>query len=200
MYFLDRSKLPKGRRKLMLISLLGIVLVVGLAVFWYIRRDTTTDPAPTASTSTKGEVASTPPPGAPVPAEGNQPTPAPTPQATDKGSSATTPAPAPSTKLLPPSGTFVSNHEPNLSGSPTPNQLQSTCSTTPGVTCQIFFTKDGVTKSLPAQKTDSGGATYWTWKLQTIGLTEGSWKVTAKSTNGDQTVTSDDAVPLEVRQ
>lgn len=98
-----------------------------------------------------------------------------------------------------PTGTFVSNHHPNLSGRPAPNEIQSTCETSAGVQCQIIFTKDGVTKSLPAQTTDRGGAAYWTWKLQDIGLTEGSWKVTAKATNGSQSATADDAINLEVK-
>lgn len=104
------------------------------------------------------------------------------------------------TPLKTPTGTFVSNHHPNLSGSPAPNQIQSVCVTTSGAQCQILFTKDGVTKSLPAQTTDRGGAAYWTWKLQDIGLTVGSWKVQAKATLGSQTQTADDAAALEVSQ
>jgi cytoskeletal protein RodZ len=100
--------------------------------------------------------------------------------------------------LKQPEGTFVSNHHPNLSGSPAPNTMQSTCETTSGATCQILFTKDGITKSLPAQATDQGGAAYWTWKLQDIGLTQGTWKVQAKAVLGNQTKTADDATNLEV--
>jgi hypothetical protein len=83
--------------------------------------------------------------------------------------------------LVEPSGVFVSNHHPNLSGHPAPNTLQSVCVTTPGATCTIVFTKDGVTKQLPNQIADPGGATYWTWKLQDLGLTTGSWHITAKA-------------------
>jgi hypothetical protein len=111
----------------------------------------------------------------------------------DGGASATT--------LLVPSGDFVSNHHPNLGGSPAPNQITSVCNTTPGASCQIIFTKDGVTKSLPAQTTDKGGATYWNnWKLQDIGLTTGSWHIQAKATLANQTKTADDAMNLEVGQ
>lgn len=105
-----------------------------------------------------------------------------------------------SAPLKTPTGTFVSNHHPNLSGSPAPNQIQSVCATTSGAQCQILFTKDGVTKSLPTQTTDRGGAAYWTWKLQDVGLTAGSWKVQAKATLGSQTQTADDAATLEVSQ
>ncbi len=100
--------------------------------------------------------------------------------------------------LLEPSGNFVSNHHPNISGQPAPNQIQSGCVTTPGADCQITFTSSGGTKTLPLQKTDKGGATYWTWNLQDIGLTEGTWKVQAKATLGSQVKTSDDAIDLVV--
>jgi hypothetical protein len=103
-------------------------------------------------------------------------------------------------ELKDPSGNFVSNHHPNLSGSPAPNEIQSVCVTTSGAYCEIVFTKDGVTKSLPKQLTDRGGASYWTWKLQDIGLTKGSWKIQAKATLGSQTKTADDAATLEVNE
>jgi hypothetical protein len=102
--------------------------------------------------------------------------------------------------LLVPTGTFVSNHHPNLSGQPAPNQIQSVCVTTSGATCTIVFTKNGVTKQLPNQVTDRGGAAYWTWKLQDIDLTPGTWQVTAKATFGSRTETASDATALEVAQ
>jgi len=102
------------------------------------------------------------------------------------------------TTLIAPSGNFVSNHEPNLSGSPAPNELASVCNTTSGATCQIAFTKDGVTKALPEQVTDRGGSTYWTWKLQDIGLTAGTWSITAKATLNNQMKTTNDALNLAV--
>lgn len=97
-----------------------------------------------------------------------------------------------------PSGNFVSNHRPNLSGSPAPNQMSSTCNTTPGATCQISFSKDGVTKSLPAQTTDKGGSTYWSWKLQDLGLTAGTWKIEAKAMLNNQVRTAIDALTLDI--
>lgn len=105
----------------------------------------------------------------------------------------------PDTKLKEPSGPFVSNHNPNLDGNPRPAALNSVCNTTSGASCQIIFTKGSVTKSLPAQTTDKGGATYWNgWKPQDIGLTEGEWKITAKATLGSQATTADDAIPFKV--
>ncbi len=100
--------------------------------------------------------------------------------------------------LVTPTGTFVSNHSPNLSGHPSPNQIQSTCTTTSGATCTIVFTNGSVTKQLPVQNTDLQGAAYWTWKLQDIGLTAGTWHIQAKAVLGDQTKTADDALSLEI--
>ena len=100
--------------------------------------------------------------------------------------------------LVDPSGNFVSNHRPNLSGTPAPNYMQSICNTTPGAQCQIIFTKDGVAKSLTPQTADRAGAVYWSWKLQDIGLTEGVWQIQAKATLGSQSKLASDAINLEV--
>lgn len=103
-----------------------------------------------------------------------------------------------STALLAPYGNFVSDHNPNLSGTPHPNLMNSTCSTVPGATCQITFTKDGITKSLAIETTDAGGSAYWSWKLQDIGLTSGSWQVQAIARLGNQTKTTTDALLLKI--
>ncbi|HSX07914.1 MAG TPA: hypothetical protein VLG11_03380 [Candidatus Saccharimonadales bacterium] len=114
----------------------------------------------------------------------------------NKGSvSSGSPGAAPET----PSGNFVSNHHPNLSGSPAPSLEQSVCSTTTGATCQITFTKDGVTKSLDSTSTDRGGAAYWTWDVKSLGLAAGSWKVTAIATLNGQTATASDTQTLDVQ-
>lgn len=97
-----------------------------------------------------------------------------------------------------PSGNFVSNHYPNLSGSPAPNQMQSTCNTTPNAKCQIIFTNGSITKSLPAQTADKEGAVYWSWKLQDIGLTAGTWHIQAVASLDGQTQTVNDALNLGV--
>lgn len=100
--------------------------------------------------------------------------------------------------LITPSGDFVSNHHPNLSGSPAPNTMSSVCNTTPGASCQITFTKDGVVKSLPLQTADSNGSVYWSWKLQDIGITAGTWKIQAVVSLSGQTKTASDALDLTV--
>jgi hypothetical protein len=102
--------------------------------------------------------------------------------------------------LLTPSGDFVSNHHPNLSGSPAPNTMTSVCNTTPGASCKIIFTKGGATKSLPDQTADPNGFTNWDWKLQDIGLTEGTWKVQAIASLNGQTKSAADAMDLVVAQ
>lgn len=114
--------------------------------------------------------------------------------------------PAPTTTTLSPditpsipTGTFVSNHRPNLSGQPAPNVESSTCTTTPGATCKISFTKDSITKSLPIKTTDSNGNIVWDWTLQDIGLTAGEWEIEAVAINGDQTTTASDSILLNIQ-
>lgn len=103
-------------------------------------------------------------------------------------------------KLLEPNGNFVSNHTPNLDGDPAPNLIKSTCVTTPGAICTITFTKNGETRSLPNQKTDGEGATYWDWKLQDLGLSTGEWKIEAKAVYNGETKTAVDSLSLRVEK
>jgi hypothetical protein len=102
------------------------------------------------------------------------------------------------TSLITPSGDFVSDHHPNLSGTPDPNLEESVCNTTPSATCQISFTMNGTTKSLEAGSADSGGAVYWSWHLQDLSLTAGSWTVTATATLNGQSSTATDPQQLVV--
>jgi hypothetical protein len=102
--------------------------------------------------------------------------------------------------LTAPTGVFVSDHHPNLSGSPAPNTMTSDCTTTPKATCQISFTMNGVTKSLPAQTTDAQGATYWNWTLQKIGLSSGTWTIQATATLNGSSQSATDARDLVVAQ
>jgi hypothetical protein len=99
-----------------------------------------------------------------------------------------------------PLGNFVSNHHPNMSGSPSPNREVSTCTTTPGATCLIQFTENNNIKSLNQQTTDANGNTSWAWTLQDAGLTVGKWKITAIANNGDKTSVSSDAMYLEISE
>lgn len=120
---------------------------------------------------------------------------------TSRGSDQT-PGSTPASNVVPrtPVGTFVSNHRPNLSGNPAPNTESSTCSTTPGVSCKITFTMGSTVKSLPLQQTDGDGNTHWDWKIQDIGLTAGTWKISAVAVNGSNTASANDATEMVVGQ
>jgi len=184
------SKSYRPARRFPLVVIIGgialILLAGGGAFYWNSVRHRS--PAPTANSETKGEPQGGDTTGSTSSSSDDNPT-----SSDDKNTGGST------ATLIAPSGNFVSNHHPNLSGSPAPNQIQSVCNTTPGAQCEITFTNGTDTKSLPAQTTDKGGATYWTWKVQDIGLTAGSWKVQATSKLGSDTKTADDAILLEVR-
>jgi hypothetical protein len=104
--------------------------------------------------------------------------------------------------LQTPTGDFVSDHHPNLSGSPAPNTMASTCTTTPGASCIIQFTNTstGTVKSLNTQITDAGGSAYWNYTLQGEGLTAGTWKVAATASLNGNTLSAQDAMDLTVSQ
>lgn len=197
-----------ARKTVWLLILAIIVVIAGVVAgleltnttFWFhARPETTATTKTTAGPITKGDKA---PAGAVTKPEtiapnnsapGNQNPPA----SDDKNNNPS--ADQTDKFLLAPNGPFVSNHKPNLSGQPLPNTENSACSTTSGATCQIIFTKGDITKKLPAQMTDAGGSTYWNgWTLQSVGLTEGSWKITAVAKLGSQTKTASDAMTLDV--
>lgn len=94
-----------------------------------------------------------------------------------------------------PYGSFVSNH-----GQKTPADAEeSVCITTPGATCYIQFTKDGVTKKLAIKTADSNGSAIWDWSISEAGFTTGSWQVSAVASLNNKTVTTIDKVLLEVK-
>lgn len=103
------------------------------------------------------------------------------------------------TNLAAPSGTFANIYK-DVSLS---ENMQSTCNTTPGATCQIIFTRGSLTKSLPLKSVDNGGAAYWSWKPNdsNVGLSVGTWHITARATLGSQTQTTDNgSLELEITQ
>lgn len=111
----------------------------------------------------------------------------------DKTPDQTTPSNA---TLDTPTGNFVNTHKMAVNSAE--NTQQSVCVTTSGATCEIYFTKGSVTKSLGVQTTDRGGAAYWTWSPESAGLSVGTWKITAKAVLGNQTKTANDTINLEV--
>lgn len=90
---------------------------------------------------------------------------------------------------------LVSNHRPSSSS---PGE-QSVCSTTPGASCYIAFTKAGETKKLDAETTDVNGFAYWTWDINSAGLTEGSWTITVTASLNGQTKSAQDPIDLVVQ-
>jgi hypothetical protein len=102
--------------------------------------------------------------------------------------------------LVPPSGSFVSNHKPNLGNSPAPNTEESTCNVPQGATCNITFNLNGTSLSLGKQTAGASGVVAWQWSLQGLGLTVGDWKVAALATLGSQTATTSDPLTLEVAE
>jgi len=97
--------------------------------------------------------------------------------------------------LVEPTGNFVSNHRPSAAANQT---LASSCTTTPGASCQIVFTNGGTTISLPAQTTDVGGSTFWNWKLSDYGIGQGTWAIRATATLNGQSVSAVDATNMVV--
>jgi len=177
--------------KPLLLAGLMVVLLIGLAV-WALRYRHTTQP-----------IATTPNSGPTVPAGRSQNADKQTPSSggysSPSSSSGDKTGGTSTATLLTPSGAFVSNHHPNLSGSPAPSAEQSVCNTTPGAICYIEFTQGSTTKRLPAQTADANGAVYWTWDVKTNGFSVGSWQVTAVASLNGQTKTANDSLNLEVR-
>ena len=99
-----------------------------------------------------------------------------------------------------PSGTFVSNHRPNISGKPYPSSINSTCTTSPGASCEIMFTNGQLKKTLQKQKVNNNGSTYWEWDINNLGLTAGVWKIKAVASNGSLTSETEDPTDLVISE
>lgn len=188
---INNKKSPK--KLLIILSLIVVIILLGYAV---IAHKNSYWPYTAASSNSSDSTPKSPK------QEGSEATgPTADKKNTKKGTTDTpvTNPPAGSVTPSKPNGTFVSNHMPNLSGSPAPNTENSTCTTTPGVDCVITFENGSITKSLPAQVTDANGNTMWNWSLSSIGLTDGEWTVTAEAVNGSQTASSTDPMKLVVK-
>lgn len=180
-----------GNKRLYVALLIVLILVIGGIGLWQHHRHATTaskTPAPQPVTAKDGSKPTN---------QKSSSTATNTSDSQSRESSATAAASQPATPPTHPSGSFVSNHKPGQNGSP--QEEGSVCNTSPGVTCTISFTKDGVTKSLPVKTTDSAGAAYWnSWTPASIGLTAGNWTVTATAGSGQQAVSTQDPVVLEI--
>lgn len=127
---------------------------------------------------------------------GNQVIATPTPNvpgATDKTNSAT--------DLLTPSGNFVNKYKSTM------NQiLESSCNSTSGATCEISFSMGNVTKTLTAKTVAFSGKeaqvafASWQWTPSSLGLTPGSWTISATASLNGATKTANSTTLLEVSQ
>jgi hypothetical protein len=115
------------------------------------------------------------------------------PSVSDKTTSSTADTSAP---LVQPYGDFVSAHQ----YVPSNAQEQSTCNTTTGASCTISFTLGSTTKQLATETANGDGTASWPiWTADSIGLTSGSWTITAKATLGTQSSQTTDPTQLEVQ-
>ncbi len=127
-----------------------------------------------------------------APPSSNPDIPTPTPVTNVPG--ATTP-PASSNGPTAPSGTFVSDYSATMS-----TQEDSSCNTTVGATCTITFKNvaNGSTVSLSpmvagtSKDAQESSAIWSSWTPSSIGLSQGTWQVSATATlnGGSQTTTS----------
>jgi len=174
-----------GKRKLLALVLVIVSLAIVVMIFFLVKKPGTETIAKQGKTTTTEEN------GVKVTTSA---------ESTKNSSSPTTSSSNNLADITPiaPFGTFVSNHRPNLDGKSSSNQMNSVCQTTPGVTCEIRFTSNGQIKILGPSKVGSDGYVSWDWKLQDIGLREGSWGIEAIAKNGDKTTATKDPMPLEV--
>lgn len=98
--------------------------------------------------------------------------------------------------LVEPSGSFVSNHKVSLSSA---NYMNSICRTTAGATCEIRFTKGSEVKVLGPNQVGVSGYVSWDWKLQDIGLTQGTWQIEAVAKSGGNEKSAKDNISLEIQ-
>jgi len=180
------KKLKSSKHSRLPYFLLGtVILLVIVGIAYAYHNNNKKKPIATIDQYTKGQVSQ--------PSSSSN-------SSSQSSSSSSTKTGGSSTSLVAPTGNFVSDHHPNLSGSPAPNSMTSVCNTTPDASCQISFTNGSITKSLPKQVTDAGGVTYWYWKLQDIDLTAGNWSVSATSNLDGSSLSSTDPMTLVVSQ
>lgn len=102
-------------------------------------------------------------------------------------------------ELASPTGSFASNHHPSLEEIDDASGEESVCVTTPGASCTITFTKDGIVKTLGSKKVDVTGTVIWKWDVKTAGFTVGTWEIVATATLDGQTRSTTDLQKLEVQ-
>lgn len=97
-------------------------------------------------------------------------------------------APPSTATLEAPSGSFISNHHPSSAT----QSIESICSTNQGASCQFTFRLGSTVKALSKKTVGSNGSVSWVWTPSEVGLTSGTWEVTAVAElNGTQKSTTD---------
>lgn len=97
-------------------------------------------------------------------------------------------------RVMMPTGNFVSTHKPTSSST----TIESVCVTTPGATCDIQFSLNGEVKSLGSKVTGQSGSANWIWSPASLGLSQGSWAISATAQLGTATQTASDPTNLEI--
>lgn len=188
------NKVQIRERRLAALVVIVLLLAAGSTYLLWLRTHTL---APTASEIELNRGTATPTTQVPGGSTEGQTT-SPDASKGSQGSPTGTP-PAPNVMPDKPTGQFVSNHQPNISGKPYPNTETSICTTTPGIVCKIKFTMGSMTKSLPPKTTDASGNAVWSdWTIQSVGLTEGTWRITAQAINSNNVVSTSDPSELRV--
>ena len=187
------QKSKNSKKIVLIIAVLALAIGAGVFAYFYMQKNATDDRKTQFGSESTNPTEDVPKPdtnsNSGTSIDGSKDNPS-------TGEPTSNPGQTPATPI----GTFVSNHRPNLSGSPAPNTMNSTCSTTAGATCTIEFSNGTRTVSLPEKKTDANGNVSWDWKLQDVGLTAGSWSITAVAKNGSFVSKAVDPTNLEVKQ
>jgi len=192
-YIKQKAHQTKKKVPVLLLIVIAAVVVAGGAVTVYLVNKHNQKPAVTASQNTKGEPAATP--ATAPPANSSSTSDKSTSGTSQPGDNKSNSDSNSQVTLVDPTGDFVSAHHIKLD-----SPISSVCNTTTAASCTIKFVSNGVTKSLKLQTTDRGGSTYWDWKAKDIGLTAGTWQISAVATLGSQTKTTADATSLEVSE
>lgn len=195
---MKRKKPVRQQQRVRTLIIAAVILVVAAGLAYHYTRPKT---PPTITVQQAGAIKSNSP--SKVTTLPYQP---PVVNPTSKVPGGVTPSTSP-VSLAAPEGSFVNNHGSSSNPVVASSQEESTCTTTPGATCQITFTQGSLTKSLPAQQTSTSttkdaaaGSTVWFWTPQQVGLTTGQWQITATASLQGKTQSTQDEIKLLISQ
>lgn len=177
------SKLMKFRHTKLVI--LALLVLVGLTIFWlYSQKKPSKNMIPSKTTALNSQ------PRELTPATGIGR------DVSDKQQLSG--SPGDDSAIITPTGAFVSNHRPSLSGSVQQLDEQSVCNTSPAIKCYIRFSKGSEVKTLDTQTTDANGSALWSWNIKSSGLSAGTWTVEAVASNNSDSKTATDPINLVI--